>query len=88
MKSHRILEDSKNLELLRILQKNPRAAVSELARRIGMSNPAVKERVLRLQETGILAGYRVDLNPKDLGYELMAFVRVRQIGRASCRERV
>jgi Lrp/AsnC family transcriptional regulator, leucine-responsive regulatory protein len=73
------LADQKNLELLRLLQKRPRAPISELARRIGMSNPAVKERVLRLEESGILEGYRLELNPKELGYSVMAFVRVRPL---------
>ncbi len=41
-----------------------------------MSNPAVKERVLRLEESGILSGFRLELNPKELGYYVMAFVRV------------
>ena len=44
-----------------------------------MSNPAVKERILRLEETGILTGYRIDLNPKELGYNVTAFVRVRPL---------
>ncbi len=74
-----LLADHKNLELLRLLQKKPRAPISELARKIGMSNPAVKERVLRLEESGILAGYRVELNPKALGYHVMAFVRIRPL---------
>jgi Lrp/AsnC family leucine-responsive transcriptional regulator len=74
-----LLHDQKNLELLRLLQKRPRVPISELARRIGMSNPAVKERVLRLEESGILEGYRLELNPKALGYNVMAFVRVRPL---------
>lgn len=41
-----------------------------------MSNPAVKERVLRLEESSVVTGYRLELNPKDLSYELMAFARV------------
>jgi DNA-binding Lrp family transcriptional regulator len=64
MNNRGILADNINPELLRLLQKNPRASVSELARRIKMSNPAVKERILRLEESGILAGYRLELNPK------------------------
>jgi len=44
-----------------------------------MSNPAVKERVLRLEESGVLEGYRLELNPRELGYNVMAFVRVRPL---------
>ena len=74
-----ILQDHKNLALLRLLEKNPRAPISHLARRIGMSDPAVKERILRLEEAGILAGFRLELNPKELGYNVAAFVRVRPL---------
>ena len=74
-----LLGDATNLELLRLLENNPRSSISDLARRVGMSNPAVKERVIRLEESGIVAGYRLDLNAKDLGYEVMAFVRVRPL---------
>jgi len=79
MNNRGLLGDPTNLELLRLLQNNPRASISDLARRVRMSNPAVKERVLRLEESGIVSGYRLDLNAKDLGYEVMAFVRVRPL---------
>lgn len=79
LESKDILKDHKNLALLRLLEKNPRATISHLARRIGMSNPAVKERILRLGEAGILAGYRLELNPKELGYNITAFVRIRPL---------
>jgi Lrp/AsnC family transcriptional regulator, leucine-responsive regulatory protein len=74
-----LLADDKNVALLRLLEKNPRAPMSELARRIGMSNPAVKERIVRLEESGILAGFRLELNPKELGYNVTAFVRIRPL---------
>jgi Lrp/AsnC family transcriptional regulator, leucine-responsive regulatory protein len=79
MTNKALLADDKNLALLRLLEKNPRAPVSQLARRVGMSSPAVKERILRLEESGILTGYRLDLNPKELGYHVTAFVRVRPL---------
>lgn len=79
MNNKALLTDHKNVALLRLLEKNPRATVSQLARRIGMSNPAVKERILRLEETGVLAGYRLELNPKELGYHVTAFVRIRPL---------
>jgi Lrp/AsnC family leucine-responsive transcriptional regulator len=72
-----LLRDARNLELLRLLRQDPRISISELARRIGMSSPAVRERVLRLEEAGIIRGYRLELDPVALGYPLCAFVRVR-----------
>jgi Lrp/AsnC family transcriptional regulator, leucine-responsive regulatory protein len=79
MANKALLADEKNLALLRLLERNPRTPISQLARRIGMSNPAVKERILRLEESGILAGYRLELNPQELGYHVTAFVRVRPL---------
>jgi len=72
-----ILRDDKNIDLLGLLQNDPRMSISELSRRIGLSAPAVKERVTRLEEAGVIAGYRLDLNPKALGFPVMAFVRIR-----------
>lgn len=72
-----LLNDPCNLELLRLLRANPRAGTSELARSVGMSAPAVRERVLRLEEAGVIAGYRLELNPAALGYPVCVYVRVR-----------
>jgi Lrp/AsnC family leucine-responsive transcriptional regulator len=73
----RSLQDAKNLALLRLLDQNPRLPISELARAIGMSAPAVRERVERMEEDGVIRGYRVDLDPKALGLPVAAIVRIR-----------
>jgi Lrp/AsnC family leucine-responsive transcriptional regulator len=72
-----MLRDPRNLELLRLLLDDPRMGTSELARRVGMSAPAVRERVLRLEDAGVIAGYRLELDPRALGYPVCAYVRVR-----------
>jgi Lrp/AsnC family transcriptional regulator, leucine-responsive regulatory protein len=72
-----LLRDARNVELLRLLRDNPRAGIAELARRVGMSAPAVRERILRLEEAGIICGYAVEIDPAALGYPICAFVRVR-----------
>jgi Lrp/AsnC family leucine-responsive transcriptional regulator len=69
--------DRVNLALLAELLADPRLSMSELARRIGMSPPAVTERVARLRETGVIAGFRLDIDPAALGLPIAAFVRVR-----------
>jgi len=74
-----LISDPKNLEILRLLLKNPRMSISALARQIGMSNPAAKERVVRLEESGIISGYRLELDAKELGYAVIAFVRIRPL---------
>jgi Lrp/AsnC family leucine-responsive transcriptional regulator len=71
--------DPRNIELLKALQEDPRQPVSKLASRIGMSAPAVKERLTRLEETGVIRGCRLDLDPKALGWPITAYVRVRPV---------
>lgn len=69
--------DRVNLRILRELQLDPRLPIAKLARNVRMSAPAVAERIHRLKEAGIIAGYRVDVDPKALGLPVAAFVRVR-----------
>ena len=77
LQSHELLRDRRNVELLSLLSANPRLSASELGRRVGLSAPAVRERILRLEEAGIIRGYRLELDPAALGYPVSAFVRVR-----------
>jgi Lrp/AsnC family leucine-responsive transcriptional regulator len=69
--------DTVNLRILEELQRDPRLTMSELGRRIGMSSPAVTERVRRLEESGVIRGYRLDLNPVALGLPIAAYIRIR-----------
>jgi len=71
------LLDSVNIQLLRALQDNPTASVAALARTIGMSAPAVTERLTRLREARVLLGFRVELDPKALGLPIAAYIRLR-----------
>ena len=71
------LLDEVNVRLLRELQRDPRASMAELGRRVGMSSPAVAERVRRLEEGGVIRGYRLDLDPAALGLPIAAYVRIR-----------
>lgn len=69
--------DRVNLRLLEELRSDPRQTMAQLGRRIGMSPPAVTERVRRLEEAGIITGYRLDINPAALGLPISAYIRVR-----------
>jgi Lrp/AsnC family leucine-responsive transcriptional regulator len=69
--------DAVNRRILALLTENARISTSELARRVGMSAPAVRERVARLEQTGVIRGYRVDIDPAALGLPVAAWVRVR-----------
>lgn len=77
LQAQELLRDRRNIELLGLLRDDPRLSTSELARRVGLSAPAVRERILRLEESGIIRGYRLELDPAALGYPVAAFVRVR-----------
>lgn len=82
---HAVGIDETNRRLLLGLQANPRVSMSELGRSVGMSSPAVTERVRRMEEAGIITGYRLEVDPAALGLPLTAYVRVRpnpgQLGR-------
>jgi len=69
--------DGINLQLLKALQAEPRLPMTALGRRVGMSSPAVAERVRRMEEAGIIRGYRIDVNPAALGLPLTAFIRIK-----------
>jgi Lrp/AsnC family leucine-responsive transcriptional regulator len=69
--------DPVNVRILIELQEDPRLTMTELGRRVGLSSPAVTERVRRLEETGGIQGYRLDLNPAALGLPIAAYVRIR-----------
>ena len=73
----RSLLDETNVRLLGVLTADPRASAAEVARRLGMSAPAVRERLARLEEAGVIRGYRVDIDPAALGLPVAAWVRVR-----------
>ncbi len=74
--SHELL-DEVNIRLLKELQQEPRLTMSELGRRVGMSSPAVTERVRRMEEAGIILGYRLDINPVPLGLPITVYIRIR-----------
>ena len=73
----KLLLDSRNQKLLAALLKTPRASITDLARKVGLSAPATRERMLRLEEAGVIKGWRVELDPKALGFPIAVLIRVR-----------
>jgi Lrp/AsnC family leucine-responsive transcriptional regulator len=69
--------DSTDLRLLNELQDDARLSLAELGRRVGLSAPAVTERMARLERDEVILGYRATLNPRALGYTLSAVIRIR-----------
>jgi Lrp/AsnC family leucine-responsive transcriptional regulator len=71
------LTDATNLKLLAELQQDARLSLAELGRRVGLSSPAVADRLRRLEDEGVITGYRADVNPRALGYTLGVIIRIR-----------
>jgi Lrp/AsnC family transcriptional regulator, leucine-responsive regulatory protein len=69
--------DDANCRLLAELQADARLSFAELGRRVGLSSPAVAERVARLEETGVIKGYRAEIDPRAVGYTLGVVIRIR-----------
>jgi Lrp/AsnC family transcriptional regulator, leucine-responsive regulatory protein len=66
--------------ILAELQQDARIQFAELGRRVGLSNPAVIERVRRMEEAGIITGYRAEIDHRKVGIPVCAFIRVRVVG--------
>jgi Lrp/AsnC family leucine-responsive transcriptional regulator len=69
--------DAIDLRILTELQLNARVTLAELGRRVGLSAPAVGERVQRLEESGVITGYHAEVDPKALGFPMTIMVRIR-----------
>ena len=77
MPSNRRQIDEIDIRLLTELQEDARVSNAELGRRVGLSAPAVAERVARLQECGAIIGFHAAVDPRVLGLTLSAILRVR-----------
>src|SRR5438046_2625069 len=69
--------DQTDRRIIGELTTDGRVSVAELGRRVNLSPPAVAERVQRLERAGVITGYRAELDPRALGYELTAIVRIK-----------
>lgn len=73
--------DDVDRRLLELLREDGRCSYSEMARTISMSVAAVKRRVDRLQEAGVIRGFTAQIDPTYLGWTVEAFAEVRYLGR-------
>jgi Lrp/AsnC family transcriptional regulator, leucine-responsive regulatory protein len=71
------LLDATNRRLVSELQADARLSLAELGRRVGLSSPAVAERLQRLERHGVIRGYHADVDPRALGFALSTIIRIR-----------
>ncbi|RDK84740.1 Lrp/AsnC family transcriptional regulator [Marinirhabdus gelatinilytica] len=69
--------DSLNWKILYHLQLDARMSNSEIGRRVGVSSPAVSERIKKMEDAGIILGYRTAISPFETGYQLKAIITLR-----------
>lgn len=79
--THRTVPNALELDavawrILEALQKNARQSFAEIGRQVGLSTPAVAERVHRLEEAGVITGYHVALDVAKLGVPIRVLVRL------------
>lgn len=66
--------DKTSWSILACLQENARASFADIGREVGLSAPAVAERMVKLEDAGIILGYRIEVDYEKTGYALKAFV--------------
>lgn len=79
LKNEKLL-DQIGWRLLHELQINGRLSYAELGRRVGLTTPAVVERVKRMEDAGIIVGYHADIDPIKVGMPITAFIRMSVVG--------
>jgi Lrp/AsnC family leucine-responsive transcriptional regulator len=72
--------DEKSWQLLHELQQDARLTYAELGRRVSLSLPAVAERIHKMEDAGIIEGYRAEINPARIGMPITAFIRISIVG--------
>lgn len=69
--------DVLNWKILKCLQDNARQSNAEIGRQVGISSPAVSERIKKMEDAGIILGYKTVVSPLDMGYQLKAIITLR-----------
>ncbi|MBX2828405.1 MAG: Lrp/AsnC family transcriptional regulator [Flavobacteriaceae bacterium] len=69
--------DALNWQILSCLQQNARQSNTEISRKIGISSPAVAERIRKMEDAGLIQGYFADVSPFESGYQLKAIITLR-----------
>jgi len=72
--------DKTGWHILQELQENGRISFAELGRRVGLTLPAVAERVRKMEDSGIITGFRAEIDPARIGLPIAAFIRISVVG--------
>jgi Lrp/AsnC family leucine-responsive transcriptional regulator len=72
--------DKTGWQILEELQQNGRLSFAELGRRVGLTLPAVAERVRKMEDAGIITGFYADVDPTKIGLPIAAFIRISVVG--------
>lgn len=71
-----VMDDSVDVAILAEVSRDPRATLAQLSERVGLGVSAVQARLRRLESSGVIAGYRVVLDPEAVGKSLSAFIEI------------
>lgn len=77
LRMQKVRLDSVDVQLLHLLNTEARLSIADLARSLSMSAPSVSERLRRLEESGVIQGFTIEINPQLLGYSLAFYIRIR-----------
>lgn len=69
--------DNLNWKILKCLQENARMSNTEIGRRVGVTSPAVSERIKKMEDAEIIEGYTTFVSPFEAGYQLKAIITLR-----------
>ncbi len=69
--------DGLNWKILKCLQQNARQSNAEIGRQVGISSPAVSERIKKMEDLGVIQGYKTLVSPFEIGYQLKAIITMR-----------
>lgn len=69
--------DNLNWNILKCLQTNARQSNAEIGRQVGISSPAVSERIKKMEDAGVIRGYHAHIAPIEAGYQLKAIITLR-----------
>src|SRR5690554_2226502 len=69
--------DQLNWKILKCLQSNARLSNAEIGRQVGISSPAVSERIKKMEDLGIIQNYHTSVSPFEVGCQLKALITIR-----------